>query len=155
MWYSPLSLQNRYADFAPLFAKAHAFLANLPKEHPKPGTVLEIEGKRLYANVGGYMTQAREQRRFEAHQHYADIHYLLAGEESMDITPTEGLTRLEPYDSANDIVFLKDPEGPYSTIILRPGDAAVIFPEEAHKPGCLITEPTEVLKLVVKVFLRP
>ncbi|MDL2266661.1 YhcH/YjgK/YiaL family protein [Desulfovibrio sp. OttesenSCG-928-G15] len=154
MWFGPLSLLSQYAQYMPLFDRAHEFIAALPKENLVPGSMLEIEGKRLYASVGGFTTQPRTERRFEAHEIYADIHYLVAGEECIDVAPAKGLAVLEAYDTEKDIVFLEE-ANPYSSLVLRPGDAAILFPEEAHKPGCLITEPTEVIKLVVKVRLRP
>ncbi|MBE1246635.1 YhcH/YjgK/YiaL family protein, partial [Salmonella enterica] len=36
-------------------------------------------------------------------------------------------------------------------IILKPGMFAVFMPGEPHKPGCVVGEPSEIKKVVVKV----
>ncbi|ONG25619.1 hypothetical protein BXT95_10115, partial [Escherichia coli] len=36
-------------------------------------------------------------------------------------------------------------------IILKPGMFAVFMPGEPHKPGCVVGEPDEIKKVVVKV----
>lgn len=36
-------------------------------------------------------------------------------------------------------------------IILKPGMFAVFMPGEPHKPGCVVGEPGEIKKVVVKV----
>ncbi|MFP8215703.1 YhcH/YjgK/YiaL family protein, partial [Klebsiella quasipneumoniae] len=37
------------------------------------------------------------------------------------------------------------------SVILTPGMFAIFIPGEPHKPGCVITEPAEIKKVVIKV----
>lgn len=152
MFFSPLSLVHKYDGVQARLERAFAFLAGLKSEGLLPGSVIEIDGRQLYANVGGYSTGEAAERRFEAHDAYADVHFVLRGEERIDVAPRGGLAVIEAYDAARDIVFLQSPET-FCSLVLRPDDALVLFPEEAHRPGCLVHEPCDVLKLVVKVAL--
>ena len=50
----------------------------------------------------------------------------------------------------DDFCLLKTPE-PVSSIALHAGELAIFAPEDAHKPGCTLSEPAHVRKIVVKV----
>lgn len=110
----------------------------------------EIEGERVYALVQRYDTAPAAGKRFEAHRRHLDLQFVAAGRERILHHPAAGLEVETPYDAASDVLFFRDP--PASTsLLLGAGDFAVLFPGDAHKPGCMAGGREPVTKVVVKV----
>ena len=63
-----------------------------------------IDGDNLYAPVSEYLTKNEEDARFEVHQKYIDIQYVIKGVELMNIAPVSSKKDvLVPYDATKDI----------------------------------------------------
>ena len=60
------------------YAKAHDLLSYEKGSH-------EIDGDRLFVNIVEYTTTAPENRFWEAHKNYLDVHVMLCGEEQIDL----------------------------------------------------------------------
>ncbi|MBQ0001575.1 MAG: YhcH/YjgK/YiaL family protein [Clostridiales bacterium] len=105
-----------------------------------------------YYMVQSYNTKPVEACRLESHEQYADIQWVLKGEERLDIVATEGLEAEEPYNAEKDVAFWKAPAC-MMQMILTDGGYAVLYPENAHRPGRAVGEPSPVRKIVVKVKL--
>lgn len=87
----------------------------------------------------------------EAHRLYADLVFLLEGEETIYYKPTAALRRITAeYDSDRD-VLLADLDRDAIPIILKPGYFAIFMPQDAHCPGCVSGAPRPVRKVVIKV----
>jgi biofilm protein TabA len=56
------------------------------------------------------------------------------------------------YDASKDYGLVRDP-AERSRVVLHPGTCAIFLPQDAHKPGCAVSAPTAVRKVVVKVLL--
>ncbi len=91
-----------------------------------------------------------EECRFEAHDRYFDIQYVVSGKEMFGYVKREGLKEAVPYDSENDLLFFEEPES-CGSILPEAGDFAVVPPEDAHKPRCVAGAAGKVKKIVVKV----
>ena len=111
---------------------------------------VDIEGDDIYASVQEYTSLKADTCRFEAHNRYFDIQYVVAGEEQFGYAKREDLTEDAPYDETNDIVFFREPEEA-GTVLLKAGDCIVVAPEDAHKPRCQAKEACRVKKVVMKV----
>ena len=86
---------------------------------------------------------------YEAHQKWLDIHVPLVGHEYLIVAPTCQLNEVTAYDAEKDIAFL---DGPIQTIVkLYPGQACVVFPEDAHKPARHLGQVSAYKKLVIKL----
>lgn len=87
---------------------------------------------------------------YENHKKNIDIHFILAGEERISLADATTLSELRPYDENKDIMFL---EGEAQvTLVLRPGDFLICYPQEAHKVGVRANSETkEITKLVGKI----
>lgn len=109
----------------------------------------EIEGDNVYATVSTVSAKPPEEGLFEAHREYADLQYILSGEELLGIAPLEECKEVIPYDAQRDIAFYTA-EG--FTIPRRAGDFYIVFPNDAHMP-CVHRTPTQIRKLVVKIKL--
>ena len=130
------------------FVKAFRYLETLTPDAPEGRT--EIDGTNIYCMIQPYETRAWEGQRFEAHRDYADIQFMLDGEESILWAPTETLTVVQPY--APDIEFYDLTPAP-TDLVLTSGIFCVLFPQDAHAPCLQHGGPRTVRKAVVKVRL--
>ena len=137
------------------FAKAFAWLKEAVKNPPAPGHhVLERADdgtETLYANVQAYVTRAPQDCPLEYHRAYADVQFLLEGQEAIGWRPlTSDLAERKPYDTTNDIGFV---EGAGTPIPFPKDGFFVLFPQDAHAPGMRVPGAENVRKIVVKVLL--
>jgi YhcH/YjgK/YiaL family protein len=110
----------------------------------------DIDGNNLYAPVSEYLTKNEEDARYEAHQKYIDIQYVVSGKELIGVAPmSHKKDVLEPYDSTKDIEFLTVTGGENRPAM--PDRFFIFFPEDAHRPGLKDTGNSPVRKIVVKV----
>ena len=120
----------------------------------KPGETVKIpiNGDLVYLLVQCYETRARERGRFEAHQAYTDVQFLGQGTEWIELFDLRRRSAAPTYDRNNNAYFPLDPE-PCSRLLLRAGDVAVLFPNDAHAAGLSVAESQHSLvhKLVIKV----
>jgi YhcH/YjgK/YiaL family protein len=109
-----------------------------------------IDGDDVFALVATYDTVPGTEKRFETHVRHIDLQYVADGHERILHAPAAALTVETPYDEAADIAFYAEP--PFaSSLLMRPGDLAIFFPDDAHKPGCMAGARHTVRKVVVKV----
>lgn len=117
-----------------------------------PAGRIDLDGSDVYAFIQHYNTMDASTLRFETHDKFIDIQYLISGKEVFEVAGREGLVPVTSYDEQNDICFYKDPEES-SSILLLPGDYVFAAPEDAHKPRCMSKKPCAVKKVVIKVRL--
>lgn len=110
----------------------------------------EIDGKNVFALVSEYDSKKPEDCRLEAHQVYADIQYIVSGQEAIGFAPLDGQTITSEYNPEKDIVFFS---GETTPLIFKAGMFGVFFPQDAHRPCMQINGPEKVKKVVVKVKL--
>ena len=128
---------------------ALAWLAETDLASLEPGRH-EIAGDEVFANVMAIETMPTQDKQFEAHRRYHDIHCVIEGAELIEIAPVEDCTALQDFDEEADFCLYEGPEQ-VSRLILRPGDICLTPPSDAHKPGCAVGAPAPLRKLVVKV----
>ena len=101
-----------------------------------------------YVNIQTYTT--KDDADFEAHREFADLQYIISGEEQIGVTDYNNCKTTIDYDPIKDIEFLSG-EGAFFT--LNEGEFMILYPEDAHKPSIKIDTPKEVRKAVVKIKL--
>jgi biofilm protein TabA len=143
-----LTVAAQYERLDPGIALGLAYLRNFDPDTPDGRYALDDDD--LFAMVQSYDTAPATESRFEAHRKYLDIQYVAAGSERILHLPTELVEVETPYSDAGDVVFFKEP-GVSSSLLLRPGQFAVLYPTDAHKPGCMAGGRERVKKVVVKV----
>lgn len=113
----------------------------------------DIDGDRLYALVQAYDSKLSAEARYEAHRAYLDIQVVLAGAEVIEVADVASLTVSTPYRP--DVEHYATPEpNPCYSMRMGPGDALVLFPEDAHRPGLAIDGKSgPVKKLVLKIAI--
>lgn len=133
------------------FEKAFEWIAAQDLEALEPGRH-DIDGDELYANVFAFDTVSQDQKNFEAHRRYSDIHYLISGEELIGVAPVTELEPVQEFDEAQDFGLYAGGRR-VAWIELHPGEFCVTPPEDAHKPGCSVHEPAPIKKICLKVAM--
>ncbi len=141
-FYRNLGMEGRYA-------KAVDFLLNTDLAALEPGKY-EIDGKNVYANVVEYTTIPWEEAKFEAHEHYTDIQYVIKGTEVMTYAPVGEMTVKTPYNPDKDVVLF-DNSNPGLPIPAKADQYMIFFPWDAHKPKAANGEPAPIKKVIVKI----
>ena len=107
----------------------------------------------ITANLQRYTTRPVAECRPERHERFADIQYVVEGEEDLGWCPESAeLKGAIPYDAVKDILFYEK-LAPASHIVLRPGFFAVLYPEDVHQPQAAVTASAPVTKVVVKIAM--
>ena len=113
-----------------------------------PDGKYEIDGTKVYASVQTYETKT--DAKYESHQNYIDIQYMIKGSEKIGVTDLSNCTTCIEYDSERDLEFY-DINCQEEYIELPEGTFVVFYPQDAHKPSIAFDKPSIVKKVVVKV----
>lgn len=147
MIFDKLENKDCYANGYPLFKEAFAYIEEYVKNPVAPGTY-EICGRDLYVVVQESTTRA--EALFETHEKYIDIQFMADGAEKIVYANKEELEADTEYDESKDVQFFRD--GKYDVdMVLKSGEFAVFFPQDAHKPAMDLDGRSTNKKLVVKV----
>ncbi len=106
----------------------------------------------IFAIFQSYMTENPSGTiEVEGHRKFIDIYLMLEGSEKVVWVSTDHLDNLPEYDSEKD-VWKKPVETTHlSFVTLHEGDAAVLFPEDAHAAQFMVNKPGHARKVVMKV----
>lgn len=123
------------------YAQTHDLMAMTPGFH-------EINGNVFYVNLCEYTTTRAEDRFWEAHRDYLDIHYMVDGAEQIDLCFIENMQQGE-YVPAQD--FLPMEGEPNGHVVLEKGDFLVCYPHDGHRTAIQVGEPMKIRKAIFKV----
>jgi YhcH/YjgK/YiaL family protein len=133
------------------FEKAFAFIKTATAENYPVGRY-EIDGDNLFALVQEYNTRLAADAKFEGHNRYIDIQYIISGTEAMKFADIAKMTVKVPYNETKDVTFYEDTDT--SAVIVQDGEYAIFFPHDIHMPCLSLNEtPAPARKIVVKVKL--
>lgn len=147
MIYGTLEHLERYAGLGPELMKGLRFLRDTDFDGVGAGD-LAIDGETVFAFVQEYDTKTANETP-EAHRKYADIQYLIDGEEYIGVAPLSAMTEEVEAHPERDIWFYR---GETDLIRMGKGRFLVLFPEDAHAPCIAVGAPAPVRKCVVKVL---
>lgn len=123
------------------YARTHDLLSFEKGSHP-------IDGERLYVNIAEYDTTVPENRFWEAHRQYLDLHLMLRGEERIDLAFIENMEQKE-YVEPDDFLPL---EGvPVVSAQLHEGDFLICYPRDGHMTGLAVGKPVHLKKAIFKI----
>lgn len=138
----------KYNFYDEKFRIAFEFLKTEDLSSLEPGEILLADGVKV--SVQFYDTQDASQLKWESHERYFDIQYVIDGEEIVQTASRSGFEISEKYNPERDITFYKD--GPLgSSVLLHGGDYVILAPEDVHKPRCKTVKNSPVKKIVIKV----
>ncbi len=123
---------------------AHNDLQTLPKgKYP-------ILGDSVFASITEDPTKDDEKTQWESHRTYADIQYVIRGEEKIGVCPVSKARVTQPYEATNDIARYSASGTQY---LARPGVFFIFFPTDVHRPNITAGGHQVDKKLVIKVLL--
>ncbi len=138
-----LNRVDTYQDVCPNLVEAIKFSQTL-----KDAEVGRYEFGDSFVLVQEMETKHASEKDFELHRKYLDVHIVLEGEELLGYEDIANLEPKEEFNTEKDMQMLNG-DGQYVTI--KPGMFCVVFPHDAHKPGCCVSTPGKLRKFVVKV----
>lgn len=126
-------------------------ITEITPESFKPGRIV-IKGDEQFLNLFSYETKSRNDAVLEAHKKYIDVMYVVEGEENVYVKNAKDASITKEYDEKDDYLLLSLDEDA-STVRLYPGMLLLLFPEDAHAPGCNTDTVKSVKKIVGKVMI--
>ena len=126
------------------------FYRNLGIEGRYAKAVDFLKNTDLKALVTAYTTLPWEEAKYEAHEHYTDIQYVIEGSEVMTYAPAHEMTVKTPYNPDKDVVFFENTT-PGLQIVTKPDQYLIFNPWDAHKPKAANGEPAPIKKIIVKI----
>jgi biofilm protein TabA len=128
--------------------KAIRFMSDRKNDTLAPGTY-PIDGENVFAKVSEIPGKTEDEAKWEAHDHYFDIHYVIQGKESMGIGQLSGARIIIPYEAQRDITFYEG-SGKYYTMAF--GEFFIVGPHQIHRPALAVKGYNgKVKKIVIKV----
>ncbi len=123
--------------------------AYTPENYPSGRVVLD--GDNVYMNMAAYETHPTDKAVFEAHRQYIDVMVMVDGTETIYVKSTDALKNVYlPYDPAKE-ALLADFDTDTTPVRLEAGSFVILFPQDAHSPGCVAEAPQNVKKIIGKV----
>ena len=99
-----------------------------------------------------YDSKERANCFFESHKQYIDVQFILEGKEIIEVKNTDKLNISMHYSQEMDLLKYDDIKEA-SQIVLKKGDVAIFFPEDAHMPCLKLNKNSKIVKTVVKVAI--
>jgi YhcH/YjgK/YiaL family protein len=149
MIYDRFENRKKYFHSDSPLLRALSFAAEF--DPSRPDGRYDIDADNIFALVSSYETSLDStDGLLEVHRSHVDVHVVLAGEEKMEISLSSDLKQIGDYEKTPDRAMLAASKDS-AALALRPGYFAVIYPNEAHRPGCRLDGKVAVRKMVVKV----
>lgn len=145
---------NNINDMEKVLPKVILRAINYLKENDflsmKPG-VYKIEGEDIFAQVVDITTREKAEVNPEVHKKYIDVQFSVEGKEKIGFARETGNSEvLEDFLNEKDIKFYKSIDDEID-LIMNKGSFVVLFPNDVHRPGCLIGNPCLIRKVIVKI----
>lgn len=142
-----LEFAKQYHAHKTWWDKAFAFMKEPNNAELKPG-IYPIDGENVFAKITEIPSKTFEDPKWENHQNYADIQYVISGQEQIGIGSLSKSTMIVPYNKQKDITFYNG-KGKY--YIAKPGTFFIFFTHQTHRPSIKVAGYEVVKKIVIKV----
>lgn len=111
----------------------------------------EIDGDRLFVNIVEYTTTIPEERFWEAHKNYLDVHVMLHGTEQIDLNFIQNMD-VKEFVEKDDFLPMNGEKN--SSVILRNGDFLICYPSDGHRTAVAVDGPETIKKAIFKVRIK-
>lgn len=111
----------------------------------------EIEGDRLFVNIVEYETTTPENRFWEAHRNYLDLHLMLQGPEQIDVNFIDNMTQKEFVEKDDFLPLEGEPNG---HVVLEKGDFLICYPADGHRTAIATDGPAAIKKAIFKIIIN-
>lgn len=139
----PWNELKRYAAILPGVEEAVEKINALESWEP---ATYQLENGRFMIQQGA--SRAWNGAQLEAHRQYLDVQYILEGGDVVGWAPVDTLKPDCEFNTADDYGLYSGDNAP---VAIKPGYCYVVFPEDAHAPGCHLDTPHDYKKIVVKL----
>lgn len=126
------------------YAREHDLLSYEKGSHP-------IDGDELFVNIVEYETTTPENRFWEAHRQYLDLHFMLRGPEQIDVNFIDNMEQKEFVEKDD---FLPLGGEPNSHVVLNAGDFLLCYPADAHRTAVQVGNPAVIKKAIFKIRIH-
>jgi YhcH/YjgK/YiaL family protein len=133
-------------------AKAIRYLKGKQNEFLQlPTGVYPIEGQDIFVQIFDVKTREKEQAKPEVHRKYIEVHYSVEGKEKIGYAVDLGKNIVtENLLESKDTIYYGQIENEVE-FIMQPGDYAVFFPEDVHRPIWEHGGSTTIRRVVIKI----
>lgn len=111
----------------------------------------KIDGDNLFVNIVEYETTEVENRFWEAHRNYLDLHLMLDGKEQIDLNFIENMEEKE-FVEKDDFLPLEGNKNGY--VILEKNDFLVCYPNDAHRTAVKVRSSEKIKKAIFKIIIE-
>ena len=126
------------------YAKEHDLLSYEKGSHP-------IDGEDFFVNIVEYETTTPENRFWEAHRQYLDLHLMLRGPERIDVNFIDNMEQKKFVEKDDFLPLEGEPNG---HVVLEKGDFLLCYPKDAHRTAVQVGAPTEIKKAIFKIRIQ-
>lgn len=153
MIYGNINVKMTQGALSPTLLKALEVIRTTDITGWAPGKY-PVDEDRMILQVNETTTEPKQDRRAEVHRKYIDVQYMVEGREYIGCYPDRGEDKVtEDRLESGDICFYEYRDVPEEVMIpMTPGNFAVFFPEDVHRPCCAWDDgPSDVRKIIMKV----
>lgn len=147
MIYGNVKNKDEYSFLPQNLKKCFDYIQNNDLSNLQKGSY-EIDGKDLFVNIVEYETTTEDNRFWEAHKNYLDLHFIINGEEIINVNFINNMEQ-KPFVEQDDFLPL---EGDKKTsVVLQKDDFLICYPNDAHMTAIQVEKPTNIKKAIFKV----
>ena len=110
----------------------------------------KIDGNNLFVNIVEYETIDVENRFWEAHKNYLDLHLMLYGKEQIDVNFIGNMEEKEFVEKDDFLPLEGDKNG---HVILEKDDFLICYPNDAHRTAVKVNNPKKIKKAIFKIII--
>lgn len=111
----------------------------------------KIDGDDLFVNIVEYETTDVENRFWEAHRKYLDLHLMLDGQEQIDINFIGNMNEKEFVEKDDFLPLEGDKNG---HVILEKDDFLICYPNDAHRTAVKVGDSQKIKKAIFKIIIN-
>lgn len=111
----------------------------------------EIDGDNLFVNIVEYETTTPENRFWEAHRQYLDLHFMLKGPEQIDINFIDNMIQKDFVEKDDFLPLIGESN---SHVILNEGDFLLCYPKDGHRTAIQAGKPALIKKAIFKIKIK-
>lgn len=113
-----------------------------------------IDGENFFVNICDYQTTTKENRVWEAHRYYIDVHVMIKGSELLQHTFIEN-ANIKKFHEDEDYVEIPDVKKVESEIILDEGQYLIFDSNDVHKTAIMVDKSSNMVrKAIFKIKIK-
>lgn len=147
MIYGNVKNKDEYSFLPQNLKKCFDYIQNNDLSNLEKGSY-DIDGKDLFVNIVEYETTTEDNRFWEAHKNYLDLHFIINGEEIINVNFIDNMEQ-KPFVEKDDFLPLEGNKK--SSIVLQKDDFLICYPNDAHMTAIQVEKPTNIKKAIFKV----